>query len=227
MVKLSEYIRGKLPEVAFFSCRSGGKLQGRAERRECGRFNRPHSIGSARPWSLPPERLLCQYTVKQLLEVAQAIFAVQHQPALVEEAGGEAALDRLTEYGILLLHLVDELREVLLFLRGNLIDEAVLEDGQGFVDIDGQEKVEREVTGAGIDVEGKIGPQISIEAFFNLAAGIVQFRLAVFAGLFFGTALRGEVFVLGDYIVIDINDRAKARMSDRAVIALQVVVHHD
>lgn len=100
----------------------------------------------------------------QPLEMPQAILAVQHQLSLLEKAGVEPALDRFAKHGVFVLHLVDELGEVLLLLFAYRVHKAVFKDGERFICPNRQEEVEGEVARSRIDVQGEIRPEIGIEA---------------------------------------------------------------
>ena len=62
---------------------------------------------------------------------------------------------------------------------GYLVGEAVVVDGERAVGVDGHEEVERDVAGAGIDVEGEVGPEVGVEAVFDLAADLVEAGLCL------------------------------------------------
>jgi hypothetical protein len=122
-----------------------------------------------KPPAAPPptrekSRLFSQETINQALEVLQRSLMVQHQFALVEEAGAEPTLDRFAEDDIFFLHLINEADKVFLVLSGHGIHEAVIEDRERFVGLNRQKEVEGEIARPGIEIEGKVGPEIGIEA---------------------------------------------------------------
>src|SRR5579859_1099392 len=98
-------------------------------------------------------------TMDQLLEVAQSMLAAEHQPALIEEARAQAALHRLAQHNILLLHLIDKLHEVALFFRANGIDKAVFVDGERAMWVNWNDEVERDVARPWIDIHHEVRPE--------------------------------------------------------------------
>ena len=108
------------------------------------------------------------------------------------------------------------------------VGEAVVVDGEGVAGVDGDEEVEGDVAGAGVDVEGEVGPEVGVEAVCDAAADLVEASVFAFAGGGFdGAALGGEVVVFGDEVVVDVDEVAEGGMGDGAVVAFEVVVDDD
>src|SRR5690349_4720223 len=80
-----------------------------------------------------------QHAVDELLEVLDAVLARDNEPALVKEAGTEAALDRLAEGDIFLEHLPAEIDHRLHVRAGDCRAKEGIAALDGAVFVDGEE----------------------------------------------------------------------------------------
>ncbi len=78
-------------------------------------------------------------SMDELLEVAESFLAAEHEMALVEIAGAEAALHRFAEDDVFILDLIDEAHEIVYGGVAHGIGEAVIVNCQRAVGIDRHE----------------------------------------------------------------------------------------
>src|SRR4051794_12028421 len=169
----------------------------------------------------PPGTALTQRRLNALLEVDDQPFAFRQQPAMLDQAGGDSALDVFDQHLVLGADLVVELEQLRDPAGFNLETEEVVEESLRPLRPCRQNRADGEVRLSREDVDHRVRPEKMELAAGDLAVGVEAAAVLADRAELTGEGTAGRELVR---IRRDVDERAEPRMRHGAVVALQEIL---